>query len=53
MGDVERAVENLEEALNGGFSDIEAIQKEPDFDPIRQDQRFVAFMKTASLLNKP
>jgi tetratricopeptide (TPR) repeat protein len=53
MGDVERAVENLEQALNGGFSDIEAIRKEPDFDPIRQDQRFVAFMKTATLLNKP
>jgi tetratricopeptide (TPR) repeat protein len=53
MGDAERAVENLEQALNGGFSDIEAIRKEPDFDPIRQDQRFVAFMKTATLLNKP
>jgi tetratricopeptide (TPR) repeat protein len=53
MGDAERAVENLQQALNTGFVDIEAIRKEPDFDPIREDQRFLAFMKTASLVVKP
>jgi tetratricopeptide (TPR) repeat protein len=53
MGDAERAVENLKQALNAGFMDFDAIRKEPDFDPIREDQRFVAFMKTAAVLAKP
>jgi tetratricopeptide (TPR) repeat protein len=53
MGDAERAVDSLQQALNAGFSDIELIQKERDFDPIRQDQRFVAFMRTATLVAKP
>ena len=53
MGDAERAVESLKQALNSGFSDIHAIRKEPDFDPIREDQRFLAFMKTATLIAKP
>ncbi len=52
MGDAQHAVENLQQAVNAGFTDLELIRKEPDFDPIRQDQRFVAFMKTAALLNK-
>ncbi len=53
IGDAERAVQSLQQALNAGFSDIEAIRKEPDFDPIRQDEKFQAFMKTAVLLTKP
>src|SRR5437867_7887981 len=52
MGDAERAVQSLQPALNAGFSNIEAIRKEPDFDPIRQDERFQAFMKTAGLRTK-
>lgn len=52
MGDAQQAVENLQRALNAGFTDIEAIHKERDFDPIRMDQRFVAFMRTATLLTK-
>lgn len=51
MGDVERAVQSLEQAISAGFSDIDSIRKEPDFDPIRQDERFQAFMKTALLLS--
>ncbi len=50
MGDVENALQSLQEALNAGFTNIEAIRREHDFDPIREDQRFLAFMKTASLL---
>lgn len=53
MGDVGKAVESLQQALNAGFTDIEAIRNEPDFDPIRKDEKFIAFMKTASLLTKP
>jgi tetratricopeptide (TPR) repeat protein len=52
VGDAERAVDNLQQALNAGFSDVNAIQRERDFDPIRQDERFKAFMKTATLLNR-
>lgn len=53
MGDANQAVQSLQQALNAGFSNIEAIQKEPDFDPIRADEKFQAFMKTALLLTKP
>ena len=53
MGDVDKALENLQQALNAGFTDIETLRKEPDFDPIRQDPKFVAFMRTATLLTRP
>jgi len=53
LGDAEKAVENLKLALNSGFTNIEAIRNERDFDPIRQHEKFQAFMKTASVLNKP
>jgi len=50
FGNAEKAVESLQTALNAGFTDIAAIRAEKDFDPIRQDERFVTFMKTATLL---
>jgi tetratricopeptide (TPR) repeat protein len=53
LGEVDQALENLQEALNAGFTDLEAILVEPDFDPIRQDQKFIAFMKTARILLQP
>lgn len=53
MGAVDPAVENLQEALNEGFTDLQAIMTEHDFDPIREEEKFVAFMKTASLLLQP
>jgi tetratricopeptide (TPR) repeat protein len=49
-GDVDRSVEQLQLALNTGFTDIEAILSEKDFDKIRADEKFIAFMKTAALL---
>jgi tetratricopeptide (TPR) repeat protein len=52
MGDVDRAVENLQQALNAGFTDIDAIRREPDFDKIRHDTKFVAFMRQATLITK-
>ncbi len=52
LGDVERAVTNLERALSNGFEDLKAIQKERDFDPIREDQRFIAFMRNASVITR-
>lgn len=52
MGDVDRTVENLQQALNAGFTNIDAIRKEPDFDKVRQDTKFVAFMRQATLITK-
>jgi tetratricopeptide (TPR) repeat protein len=52
-GDVEHAVDQLQLALNAGFTDISAIQNEKDFDKIRAEEKFVAFMKTALLLTSP
>ena len=52
MGDVDRAVESLRQALSNGFTDLAAIRKEPDFDKIRQDAKFVDFMREASLITK-
>jgi tetratricopeptide (TPR) repeat protein len=49
-GDVDRAVEQLQLALNAGFTDITTIQSEKDFDKIRTEEKFIAFMKTAILL---
>jgi tetratricopeptide (TPR) repeat protein len=51
-GNVPRAIESLEQAFMDGFTDIAAIQKEPDFDPIRNDERFIEFMKNLELLIK-
>jgi tetratricopeptide (TPR) repeat protein len=53
MGDAGHAVESLQQALNAGFTNIAAITSEKDFDPIRGDERFQEFMKTAALLNRP
>jgi Tfp pilus assembly protein FimV len=52
-GDPDRAVESLQKALAGGFDDWDALEKEQDFDPIRQDKGFIEFMKTAKLILKP
>jgi tetratricopeptide (TPR) repeat protein len=45
-GDAARAVESLEEAIRLGFSDLEAVRRERDFDPIRQDPRFKELTRT-------
>jgi tetratricopeptide (TPR) repeat protein len=53
IGDAQRAVDSLQSALNAGFTNLEAIVQEPDFDPIRNDPKFVDFMKNATLLLRP
>jgi tetratricopeptide (TPR) repeat protein len=50
MGNVELVIENLEEAFEQGFSDIQAIEREKDFNAIRKDPRFVEFIEELSLL---
>jgi tetratricopeptide (TPR) repeat protein len=49
-GNVESAIENLKLAIANGFTSIEDVQKEHDFDMVRRDDRFMEFMKEASLL---
>ncbi len=51
-GDTPKAIESLENALMKGFYDIEKIERNPEFDPIRKDERFVKFMKSASIWAK-
>jgi tetratricopeptide (TPR) repeat protein len=46
-GNVPKAIQSLEEAVLNGFTDIHSIYKNPDFDPIRKDERFIEFMKKA------
>lgn len=52
QGDTDRAVENLQLALTNGFTNLEAIRTEKDFDPIRQQEKFIAFMKYATQVLK-
>ena len=51
-GNIPKVIENLENALMNGFSDIEQIRNDPDFDPIRNDERFVKFMEAAATWEK-
>ena len=53
MGDVDHSIENLQQALNSGFTNIALINSEHDFDRIRAEEKFVAFMKAAMLLVTP
>jgi hypothetical protein len=47
---VTRAIESLQQAFTDGWSDIAAIEKQPDFDRIRKDERFVEFLKNLEVL---
>ena len=51
-GDATHAIEHLKQAIEDGFTAIDLIEKQPDFDPIRQDEQFVEFVKNASILVK-
>ena len=52
LGNAELAVDNLRQALTNGFTDLEALRTERDFDMIRKDEKFIAFMKYAAQLIK-
>jgi tetratricopeptide (TPR) repeat protein len=51
-GNAESTIENLKQAITYGFTNIESIDKQPDFDPVRKDERFIEFMQNAALLIK-
>lgn len=48
IGNVDGAVENLQKAITQGFTNLEAIRTEKDFDSIRQHEKFIAFMQYAT-----
>jgi hypothetical protein len=50
VGNVTQAIEHLKQAIEDGFTDVDSIETEADFDPIRQDERFIEFVKNASVL---
>jgi tetratricopeptide (TPR) repeat protein len=49
-GNTTEAIEYLEKAIVNGFDDLSAIQKQTDFDSIRNDEAFIEFMKKALLV---
>jgi tetratricopeptide (TPR) repeat protein len=51
-GNITKAIESLEDALLNGFSDIDLIRSNPEFDAMREDERFVEFMKSAAAWNR-
>jgi tetratricopeptide (TPR) repeat protein len=48
-GNLESAIQNLKLAFNNGFTNIEEINKNPDFDLIRKDERFDQFMRDVAI----
>jgi tetratricopeptide (TPR) repeat protein len=50
MGNADRAVESLQQALTHGFTNLEALRTEKGFDPIRRNEKSIAFMKYAAQL---
>jgi beta-lactamase regulating signal transducer with metallopeptidase domain/Flp pilus assembly protein TadD len=46
LGDVERAIPALREALARGWDDYDHIAEDADFDPIRTDPRFAALLQS-------
>jgi tetratricopeptide (TPR) repeat protein len=51
-GNAESAIDYLKQAITQGFTDIDSINKQHDFDPVRKDERFIEFMQNAVLLIK-
>jgi tetratricopeptide (TPR) repeat protein len=51
-GEVESAIEHLKQAITNGFSDIDKIKSEPDFDRIKADPRFIDFLENAAVMVK-
>jgi tetratricopeptide (TPR) repeat protein len=51
-GNVEATIEQLKIAIANGFTDIDALNRDNDYEAIRKDERFIEFMKNAALLIK-
>lgn len=46
LGDADRAIPTLREAISRGWDDYEHIADDSDFDPIRSDPRFAALLQS-------
>lgn len=49
---VEGTIKSLQSAIAEGFEDIDRIRQAPDFDPVRNDPRFIAFLDESTLMIK-
>lgn len=49
-GDAKSAVASLRDAVSNGFSDLDEVGREADFDPIRKNELFLEFIQEAALL---
>jgi tetratricopeptide (TPR) repeat protein len=47
---VELAIDSLKQAVAKGFSNLAAIENNTDFDPIREDPRFIKFTQSMPLM---
>ncbi len=45
LGDADRAIPTLREAMNRGWDDLDHIAEDSDFDPIRSDARFNSLLE--------
>jgi len=49
---VPKTIESLEDALLNGFSNVEEIRSNPEFDHMRSDERFIKFMNDADIWSR-
>jgi tetratricopeptide (TPR) repeat protein len=52
VGDAERSLGKLKEALDCGFCDLDSLRREPDFEPIRNDPRFQSIVRAVHMLKR-
>jgi TolB-like protein/Flp pilus assembly protein TadD len=45
MGEVDEAIDALENSLNSGLADVRWIENDPDFEPLRENERFKALLE--------
>lgn len=48
-GDVEKAIRYLREAIDHGFTHLDWVDSEPDFDIVRDDEQFALFLSEARM----
>jgi tetratricopeptide (TPR) repeat protein len=48
-GDVDRSIRNLEDAMRHGFTHLDWVDSEKDFDAVRDDPKFALFLSEARL----
>lgn len=49
MGDVDKVIKYLREAIDTGFTHLDWVDSEPDFDAIRSNEKFALFLSEARM----